>query len=1171
MPKQPGTGLDRATKSIPLAGGIVEEVDDFLLEPGGMQYMENLRFTKKDVAEKARGRSTGVATGVTNHTTVANGIWAEGNKVAVVGNDKIGTSSDGGATFDQVNLDTDLMGIESALRTAEQTGGMHYSWAPIGTYTAGTPNTYPISGYVVGFERIQSATTGNNRDVVVQIYDAEGRMIEETIKGGCGAPKVHPYSGGVIVSMVEKATREIVVYIVVDGTPSLGSSISDVARSVQDYCQVYNDTDEEWGNVGTTYDHNLMRLGYSLDMKDNNFAFDSFNRIEDVYGVRAWKDGAGAIKLVRTWLGLPTGSVSTVQTDSATLFGTLLDVSADDSYIYCLYAQTRNLKGATAHSDLKVTRMNLDITSPTTKTLESGLTATYVNGSVRTDSNGDAHMAWTRAAGTPVQNQLDTAGAHGVTWQVLDSDWSTINDASYFWSYRLVSDVAIDQNDKAYVCAQQWDNWNPGAGGTAPRDLDIPLFTPTHKKPVTTVLINLTQTGAEDHLVVATFDAGQSKGCLPASDEQSIHMSGELYYFSAQATGAGTHQFWYGNTVLLTASDTSFFATITTDRPNPSVDGRMQMHPGSTRFAAYRISSEIQVNSTNLTNGMFMGTAVPTWYDGSVEICSMSPIDSPEITYFYDNGGDNMGSYMAYQDAVVAADEAKAYQAVVGYYDDAGLVHRSAPSATVYVGKTKAEDTTGTVGTFYVTPIIGVARNRKYFVEIYEAWPGGVPQLAGSNHVSRNSGFIQSTVQVAVNASPLVAIDQDIADVRASKTIYTAGNVLASDPWPNFDLVVQSGRRLFAHSISDPSTIYYSKTFEAGVAPEFSASLTVTLGNETITAMGAIDDKVILFSAKGCWVLYGTGPDNTGANGDFFVEKMVYPVGCTDQQSIITMEQGIAFYSSTTEEFHIFSRDLQLADVGDAVKTISAGITDVVDSIVVPNDHEIRWYCTRTVGPEYVADSATNSPPQPPRPFIENQAPAGSIFVYNYKYQKWSIIEDAAVRTQRAVISNNSILELADDWDVYPLDNSSWDKLCKWETPWIKVNQLQDFGRFYGLTFLGKYMSSWSGSPVQAGDLQVTVRYDYEGALGDTHVERFRANVDLDPADGDRLQFRVRPKRQKCQAIKLQIEEVATTAVELWEPTYTTGQGFVLTGVDVHYGAKGGSGDKSLGSSRRKG
>jgi hypothetical protein len=570
---------------------------------------------------------------------------------------------------------------------------------------------------------------------------------------------------------------------------------------------------------------------------------------------------------------------------------------------------------------------------------------------------------------------------------------------------------------------------------------------------------------------------------------------------------------------------------------------------------------------------MFLGTSCPTWYDGSTTLCSVQPIESPEVVGWDDitPADKDMGSYGAYQDLVAANESAKVVNLVAGYYDDSGLIHRSAPSLDFYIGRTKASETDGTAIRVWFTPPLGLARGRNYFVEIYEAWPGGVGQLAATRQLSSNDGSTVQHIDWATNLSPYSTKDLDVVDYRSAKTIYTAGNVLAADPWPNFDLVVRSGRRLFAHSISDPATIFYSKTFESGVAPEFSASLAVSIGNEKITAMGAIDDKVIIFSATGCWVMYGTGPDNTGANGDFFIEQMVFPVGCTDQQSIVTMQDGIAFYSSTTEEFHLFTRDLQLVDIGESVKTISENITDVVSSLVVPNDHELRWYCTRTVGDEYVADSATDSPAQPPRPFLENQAPAGSIFVYNYKYKKWSIIEDGSSRTERTVMIGCCVGELAADWDLYKESTTTFDKLCKWETPWIKVNQLQDFGRFYGLTVLGKYMSSWSGSPLEAGDLQVTIRYDYEGALGTTDVHRIRANVDLDPADGDRLQFRLRPKRQKCQAIKLQIEEVATTAVELWEPTYTTGEGFVLTAVDVHYGAKGGSGDKSLGAPRRKG
>jgi hypothetical protein len=182
------------------------------------------------------------------------------------------------------------------------------------------------------------------------------------------------------------------------------------------------------------------------------------------------------------------------------------------------------------------------------------------------------------------------------------------------------------------------------------------------------------------------------------------------------------------------------------------------------------------------------------------------------------------------------------------------------------------------------------------------------------------------------------------------------------------------------------------------------------------------------------------------------------------------------------------------------------------------------------------------------------------VLVYNFKYKKWSFLDDTALYHIVGIV-NGKPAGLK-DWDFYRTSDTWADaELCRWETPWIKVNQLQDFGRFYSAEFLGKYLSSWTdnGDDVEAGDLQVTIRYDYEGADGDTDVFRFRANQDLAATNGERLQFKVTPSRQKCQAIKFDIEEIPTTGIEVSEPDYATGRGFMLTAVDLHYGAKGGS------------
>lgn len=1163
--------LKRATKSIPLSGGIVEEVDDFLLEPAGMQYMQNLRFTKKDVAEKKKPFADGISTGLANYTQNAYGLWSKGDIVAGVDNNQVSISRDAGATFTSTAQPTDLLGIESIVRTAEQAGGANYSWAPVGTWTSGSPDTYVLSYYVVAFERVQfHVTLGNTRDTVVQVYDLAGHLIEETVLSDTSAPKVKPADGYAVVFAVEPAGPEIVTYkVAATGGGTIGAQVMAKVTDVQGVCQRYNPTNDGYGVPGSELSFEEMRLGYSRGLRDNNNAFDAFQRLDSQFGAIAWKHKAtGQLRVQRTFNADTTGGETVVYTDAGALASQLLDVSTDDDYIYVLYSITDHAATVgVAQSDLVLQLVPITAGPPAAFPFVTGASGEYVNGSARITSAGKFYVACTFAQGGPDDYQYDTAGLHAAHWWELTAA-GAVDDAGSFLSHRMCSDLVIDKNDYAYFAAQQWSNWNIGAGGTAPTDPDVAAFTPTHKKPVTTVLVSCKRT--TDQQLHATFDAGQSKTILPAEDEQSIHMGGELYYWDQGVATPGAHQFWYGNRVVLNASDDFYFASNAVPTAFPAGDNKLFLHGGASRFACYHLQSSVYVPTAKYTNGLFLGTAVPAWFDGSTLLGSMQPVDSPEIMGW--QGAGNLGSYMLYQPK--GGSDEKVYQAITGYYDDAGMVHRSAPSSPVYLGLADSSSTGGYF-TFFVTSPLGLQRDRKYFVEIYEAWSGGVPQLAATTHVESNDSTDFISVGVQINLNPMSTSNPtDIVDVRGTKTIYTAGNVLAADPWPNFDAIVSSGRRLFAHSISDPSAIYYSKTFENGIAPEFSASLVVSLGNEVITALGAIDDKVIIFTDRNCWVMYGTGPDNTGANGDFFLEKLTFQHGCTDQDSILTFEGGLAFFSTTTKEFTAISRDLQLVDIGENVKYMSEGITNIRTAIVAPFDHELRWYCDKPAGGGLPAVGIA-SPERPPRPFLGNSTPVDPVFVYNYKYQKWSIHDDYGTETLRTAVVNNNVAILSSSYVVALEDETAWDNTdfyCKWETPWIKVNQLQDFGRFYGLTFLGRYMSDWvdNGGTIMAGDIQVTIAYDYESVDGTRHVHLERANVDFDPNEGQRLQFKVTPARQKCQAIKILIEEKDTTAVEVWEPTYALGQGVILAGVDILYGAKGGSGDKNLGPKRRR-
>ena len=253
--------LKRATKSIPLSGGIVEEVDDFLLEPAGMQYVENGRFTKKDLVEK--GRPWVVAGGVTgyaNYTVDLNGFWSDGGqRAALIGNNEVVSTSNAGVTWTANTMDHDLLGMERVLALAEQPGGMNYSCAPMGTHTG---SAFAIGAWMVCFERASVDGVSNDREVVMQTYDNDtGHLIDEQVVNNACAPQALAgggVSGAGYCYYVNTTNGNLVGY----GTPLSGigwNLVYNVGKDVQLYCGYNNRSDERLDarNYGD------LRMGHS--------------------------------------------------------------------------------------------------------------------------------------------------------------------------------------------------------------------------------------------------------------------------------------------------------------------------------------------------------------------------------------------------------------------------------------------------------------------------------------------------------------------------------------------------------------------------------------------------------------------------------------------------------------------------------------------------------------------------------------------------------------------------------------------------------------------------------------------------------------------------------------------------------------------------------------------
>jgi hypothetical protein len=112
------------------------------------------------------------------------------------------------------------------------------------------------------------------------------------------------------------------------------------------------------------------------------------------------------------------------------------------------------------------------------------------------------------------------------------------------------------------------------------------------------------------------------------------------------------------------------------------------------------------------------------------------------------------------------------------------------------------------------------------------------------------------------------------------------------------------------------------------------------------------------------------------------------------------------------------------------------------------------------------------------------------------------------------------------------------------------------------MTFLGRYMSSLQDlgtEEYEAGDVQVTIYYDYESSPSQTktfYFQDFGYNpFNSPPNRAERFQFEMSPTdgRGRCQAVKIHIAEKLSS--DRGEGlTYKQGHGFEIVSIDFDIG-----------------
>lgn len=334
------------------------------------------------------------------------------------------------------------------------------------------------------------------------------------------------------------------------------------------------------------------------------------------------------------------------------------------------------------------------------------------------------------------------------------------------------------------------------------------------------------------------------------------------------------------------------------------------------------------------------------------------------------------------------------------------------------------------------------------------------------------------------------------------------GGVLESLSPPPCKIVVANDTRLFLAGVSgSPNRIWYSKLRGDGEIAAFNDALTVDVPANTgpVTAMGFLNETLIVFTETGTYALAGDGYDNVGNGQNYGPARLLASdVGAIDQEAVTLTAEGLLFKSG--KGWYLLNRGWAATYIGNAVSDYDSEIVRSIHAL--DSKHEIRCL---TESRMLVLDTLVNQ-------WAEWTIPDGdhaTVYQGTYYYTDGANLWQE--QTEFASLS-------------YGLDI---------ETAWIKLNDLQGAGRVRAIQILGEYRS--------IHNLRIRIAYNYDTTWVDDKYW-----VPSPTTVGGPLQVRHGPSRQNVESIKIRLTAVNNIDTDASPP----GEALKLTGLALEVGVK---------------
>jgi hypothetical protein len=393
---------------------------------------------------------------------------------------------------------------------------------------------------------------------------------------------------------------------------------------------------------------------------------------------------------------------------------------------------------------------------------------------------------------------------------------------------------------------------------------------------------------------------------------------------------------------------------------------------------------------------------------------------------------------------------------------------------------------------------------------------------------------VQNTVDLALVDLGVVEPNLDLAErgFTINEFDYTNSGELENVAPFGAKLLISHDDRIFYVPNEDQNKVYFSKRPDAFSQPGFNEVLFIQApqDGETITALGVMDNKLVIFKRSKIYMVSGDGPNNLGIGAYTLPRLVSTDTGCKDFRSVVRMPAGLMFQSD--KGIYILNRGEAVQYIGKPVEAFND--QDVTAATLIADTNEVRFLSSdeRTLVFDYEFGTWTT--------FTNHEGLDAIIHDNTYKYLRL----DGQVWEERAEFFKDGNANIK----------------ARIEFPWYRPQGMQKLWRCIRVAFLGEFLSNHQLRIKTAINYrnydEYSVVWDPSQAL---NLTTWGSATDWgsDAAWGvgdltkpDRVyQVRHVPKIQKVQSIKFTIEEI---------PPEDPGAGFELTGVALEAGSYGG-------------